>query len=139
MHAVNLQENCTSYKLMFTSLVPPSPSKKKIKKLRPHLPTKTINLSLITIHINAAILKSLWLNCGIYKKQRNTFYRNGSEKCQYKKIKKTFNTLQEKISTQENYFQLPLGRATTQILCSFSNSHPPMKTLHRFLSGSGTS
>lgn len=85
MHAVNLQENCTSYKLMFTSLVPPSPSKKKIKKLLPHLPTKTINLSLITIHINAAILKSLWLNCGIYKKQRNTFYRNGSEKCYKKK------------------------------------------------------
>lgn len=45
----------------------PLPLQKKNKKikLRPHLPTKTINLSLITIHINAAILKSLWLNCGI--------------------------------------------------------------------------
>lgn len=99
MHAVNLQENCTSYKLMFTSLVPPSPSKKKIKKLRPHLPTKTINLSLITIHINAAILKSLWLNCGIYIKNKEIHFIEMGLKNVTKKIKKLSTHCKRKIST----------------------------------------
>lgn len=82
----------------------PLPLQKKIKKLRPHLPTKTINLSLITIHINAAILKSLWLNCGIYIKNKEIHFIEMGLKNVTKKIKKLSTHCKRKISTWENYF-----------------------------------